>query len=54
MEKNIQKTEPVRFTLRLEKEIFEAVKASALRNRRATGKEIEYVLFEYYKKLKLL
>lgn len=46
--------EVVRFTLRIEKNLFEAAKKSAKHNRRATGKEIEFALFEYYKKLNLI
>lgn len=46
--------EVVRFTLRINKDLFEATRKSAIHNRRATGKEIEFVLFEYYKKLKII
>lgn len=54
MTKNSQKPEYVRFTLRIDSNLFEATKKSAFQNRRTTGKEIEFVLFEYYKKLNLI
>ena len=39
----------VRFTLRIDKELFEKIKASAIINRRAIGREIEFRLDEYFK-----
>lgn len=38
-----------RFTLRIDKNLFEATKESARQNRRAIGKEMEFALFQYYK-----
>lgn len=37
-----------RFTLRIGKNIFEAVKRNAIANKRAIGKEIEYTLEQKY------
>lgn len=42
-----------RFTLRINKEIFEKVKASAEKNRRSVAKEIEYILFQKFENTKL-
>ena len=39
--------EDTRFTLRLNTEILNKVKAEAIKNKRSTAKEIEYIL-EYY------
>ena len=36
-----------RFTLRINLEVFEKIKTQAKENRRAVGKEIEYILFKY-------
>lgn len=51
---NTKKDEVVRFTLRIDKNLFEATQKSAQHNRRATGKEIEYALFRYYENLGIL
>lgn len=40
-----------RFTLRIDKDLFEVIKISAEINRRAIGKEIEYALGKYYASL---
>lgn len=37
-----------RFTLRIDKDLFEVIKIQAEINRRAVGKEIEYALGRYY------
>lgn len=37
-----------RFTLRMDEELFEKVKASAKENKRSIGKEIEFVLDQYF------
>ena len=37
-----------RFTLRIDQNLFEIIKIQAALNRRAVGKEIEYVLGKYY------
>lgn len=41
--------EEKRFTLRMDKELFEKVKAMAEENRRSVAKEIEYQLSQYIK-----
>ena len=41
--------EEKRFTLRMDKELFEKVKAMAEENRRSVAKEIEYQLDQYIK-----
>lgn len=46
--------EHVRFTLRINKSLFETVKQNAFHNRRAIGKEMEYSLFRYYENLGLI
>ena len=38
----------VRFTLRIEKDLFEKVKASAIKNKRAIGREIAYQLEQFF------
>ena len=43
---NDTKLEPKRFTLRIDKNLFEEIKKRAKKNRRAIGKEIEYILFQ--------
>ena len=43
---NDTKLEPKRFTLRIDKNLFEEIKKRAKLNRRAIGKEIEYILFQ--------
>lgn len=40
--------EEKRFTLRMDAELFEAVKKSAAKNRRSVAKEIEYILFQSF------
>lgn len=41
--------EKTRFTLRIDKELFDIVKESAQNNRRSAAMEIEYALDAYYK-----
>lgn len=38
-----------RFTLRIEKELFKKVEDSARRNKRAVGREIEFILEQYFR-----
>ena len=42
------KVEEKVFTLRINKEVFDAVKVSAFRNKRSISKEIEFVLENEY------
>ena len=37
-----------RFTLRLDKELFEKVQNSAQKNKRSTAKEIEFILEQWF------
>ncbi|CDK34280.1 Arc family DNA-binding protein [Ligilactobacillus salivarius] len=37
-----------RFTLRIDKELFDIVSKSAKKNKRSTNKEIEFVLQQYF------
>lgn len=39
-----------RFTLRIDKKLFEKVKQSAQLNKRAIGREIEFILDQYFRK----
>ena len=40
--------EDKRFTLRIAKELFEKVEFSAKKNKRAIGREIEFILEQYF------
>ena len=40
--------EDKRFTLRIAKELFEKVEISAKKNKRAIGREIEFILEQYF------
>ncbi|MGW7931847.1 hypothetical protein ACWEWU_09335 [Staphylococcus xylosus] len=37
-----------RFTLRINKELFSMIEESAKKNKRAVGREIEFILEQYY------
>lgn len=39
-----------RFTLRIDEQIFEAIKEEAEKNKRSVAKEMEYILEKYLKK----
>lgn len=39
-----------RFTLRLNADLFRQIQKQARENKRAAGKEIEYILEQFYKK----
>ena len=40
-----------RFTLRLDGKLFEKIKTLSKQNKRATGKQIEFILEQYIEKL---
>lgn len=39
----------VRFTMRMEKELYEKLKQSAIKNKRSIVKELEYITEQYLK-----
>lgn len=41
--------EDKRFTLRIDKQLFDIVEKSAKENKRAVGREIEFILEQYFK-----
>lgn len=48
----MRSTEDKRFTLRIDPKIFEQVVESADKNKRAIGREIEFILEQYFANLK--
>ena len=45
------RSEDKRFTLRIDKELFAKVEQSAKRNKRAVGREIEFILELYFESI---
>lgn len=45
--------EDKRFTLRIEKDLFKKVEESAHKNKRAIGREIAFILEQYFEKIDL-
>ncbi|MCO6527810.1 MAG: hypothetical protein J6565_03165 [Lactobacillus sp.] len=45
---NFTREEDKRFTLRIDKQLFSLIEASAKKNKRAIGREIEFILDQYF------
>lgn len=45
---NFTREEDKRFTLRINKDLFKLVEESAKKNKRAIGREIEFILEQHY------
>ena len=53
MKKNdpFTREDQTRFTMRIDTELLEQIKAEAAKNKRSAAKEIEYILEQYIKRL---
>lgn len=49
--KKLDNEEQVRFTMRMDKALYEELKFSASKNKRSIAKELEYATEQYLKKL---